>query len=75
LEKTEKTSKFEDEMHKIKLLKAKSKLETCQLEHNLMVKRFKHESEKMESDVRQNKNKRRNFITRITTQKKMWGME
>jgi len=75
LEKTEKTSKFEDELYKIKLLKAKSELETCQLEHNLMAKRFKYESEKMESDVRQNKLKEEMLLLELTHKKKMWGMD
>jgi len=75
LKKTEKTSEFEDEMHKIKLLKAKSELETCQLEHNLMVKRFKYESEKMESEVRQNKIKEDILLLELRHKKKMWGIE
>jgi len=44
LAKTEKTSTFEDEEYKIKLLNDIYELETCQLEHNLMVKRFTRNS-------------------------------
>lgn len=75
LEKTEKTSKFEDELYKIKLLKAKSELETSRLEHDLMAKKFKYESEKMESDVRQNKLKEEMLLLELKHKKKMWGME
>lgn len=73
LEKTEKTSKFEDELYKIKLLKTKSELETCQLEHNLMAKQFKYESEKMESDVRQNKLREELLLLELKHKKKKCG--
>jgi len=75
LTKTENTTKFEDELHGIKLKKAKVDLEVSELEKTLMTQKIKFEVERLESESRQNKLKEEILLLELKHKKKMFGLE